>query len=133
MKPQILLESIFVGIYSMLLSIIVIQLFNLPLVFNIFIIGFLKHYISGIIGLQHYYCSMYNNCEKFDLDYLILESIGEGYLFLITYFILSKLLGQKGYTTFFMIGILLHITFEQLNGHSLFCNTRCKKEIKNIS
>ena len=125
MKLQILLESLFVGIYSMLLSIIVIQLFNFPLVLNIFIIGFLKHYISGIIGLQQYYCS----CDKFDLDYLILESIGEGFLFLITYFILSKLVGQKGYTTFFMIGILLHITFQQLNVHSLFCKTHCKTDI----
>jgi hypothetical protein len=128
MKPQILLESIFVGIYSMLLSIIVIQLFNFPLVFNIFIIGFLKHFISGIIGLHKYYCSTYYNiCDKFDLklEYLILESIIEGFLFLMTYFILSKLVGQRGYTTFFMIGILLHITFQQLNVHSLFCKTHC--------
>jgi hypothetical protein len=130
MKLQILLESVFVGIYSMLLSIIVLQLFNFPLVFNIFIIGFLKHYISGIIGLQHYYCSMYNNCDKFDLDYLILESIIEGFLFLMTYFILSKFVGQRGYTTFFMIGILLHITFQQLNVHSLFCKTHCLKKNK---
>jgi len=129
MKPQILLESIFVGIYSMLLSIIVIQLFNFPLVLNIFIIGFLKHYISGIIGLQHYYCSIYNICDNFDLDYLIIESIGEGFLFLITYFILSKFVGQKGYITFFMIGILLHITFEQLNFHSLLCKTHCKTDV----
>ena len=129
MKLQILLESLFVGIYSMLLSIIVLQLFNFPLVFNIFIIGFLKHYISGIVGLHHYYCSMYNICDKFDSDYLILESIGEGFLFLITYFILSKLVGHRGYTTFFMIGILLHITFEQLNGHSLFCKIHCKSDV----
>lgn len=131
MKLQILLESLLVGIYSMLLSIIVIQLFNFPLVLNIFIIGFLKHYISGIVGLHHYYCSMYNICDKFDSDYLILilESIGEGFLFLMTYFILSKLVGQRGYTTFFMIGILLHITFEQLNGHSLFCKSHCLKNI----
>lgn len=129
MKLQILLESLLVGIYSMLLSIIVIQLFNFPLVLNIFIIGFLKHFISGIVGLHHYYCSMYNICDKFDSDYLILESIGEGFLFLITYFILSKFIGQRGYTTFFMIGILLHITFEQLNVHSLFCKTHCKTDI----
>ena len=125
MKLQILLESVFVGIYSMLLSIIVLRLFNFPLVFNIFIIGFLKHYISGIVGLQHYYCSMSIKCNKFNLDYLILESIGEGFLFLMTYFILSKFVGQRGYTTFFMIGILLHITFQQLNVHSLFCKTHC--------
>ena len=125
MKPQILLESIFVGIYSMLLSIIILENFNHPLVFNIFIIGFLKHFISGIVGLQQYYCSMYNICDNFDLDYLILESIGEGFLFLMTYFILSKFVGQRGYTTFFMIGILLHITFQQLNVHSLFCKTHC--------
>ena len=129
MELQILLESLFVGIYSMLLSILILENFNCPLVLNIFIIGFLKHFISGIVGLQQYYCSLSIICDKFDLDYLILESIGEGYLFLITYFILSKLVGQRGYTTFFMIGILLHITFEQLNGHSLFCKTRCKSEV----
>jgi len=26
-----------------------------------------------------------------------------------------------------MIGILLHITFEELNGHSLFCKTHCSE------
>lgn len=126
MELQILLESLLVGIYSMLLSIIILENFNYPLVLNIFIIGFLKHFISGIVGLQQYYCSMYNKCDKFDLDHLILESIGEGFLFIITYFILSKLVGQRGYTTFFMIGILLHITCEQLNVHSFFCKTHCK-------
>jgi hypothetical protein len=127
MNLQILLESILVGIYSMLLSIIVLQIFNFPLVFNIFIIGFLKHYIGGIVGLQHYYCSMSIKCNKFNLDYLILESIGEGFLFLITYFILSKFVGERRYINFFMIGILLHVIFEELNGHSLFCKTHCSE------
>ena len=79
----ILLEAVLVGFYSLLISVLVLNLFKCSILLNTFIIGFLKHFISGLIGLQKYYCSRYIKCDKFILNNLILESIGEGILYLI--------------------------------------------------
>ena len=88
-KPNILVESIIVGFYSLLTSVIILQFFNYSMLLNAFIIGFFKHFMSGIFGLQQYYCSRYIKCDSFILKNLILESIGEGILFVILYSILS--------------------------------------------
>lgn len=123
-KVIILIELIFVGFYSLLLSIIILKFFNYSMLLNSFMIGFLKHFISGIIGLQQYYCSGYIKCDKFTLKNLFLESIGEGILFLILYIIFSKFLNNN-FIIFFIIGIFLHLLFESLTIHSFFCKTHC--------
>jgi len=125
----ILLESVFVGFYSLLMSILILNLFNFSMTINTFIIGFLKHFISGLFGLQQYYCSRYIKCDKFDLKNLLLESIGEGLLYVIAHFVISRFIVVNEHLSFFIIGILLHISFEGLGIHSSFCKSHCKEKI----
>ena len=126
----ILLESIFVGFYSLLISFIIFNFCNYSIMFNVFVIGFLKHFISKIIGLQKYYCNKYIKCHNFSGNNLniILESIGEGILFLLFYFILSKFIIKHDYLIIFLSGVILHILFEKLGFHSLFCSIHCKPD-----
>ena len=125
-KPNILVESIIVGFYSLLTSVIILQFFNYSMLLNAFIIGFFKHFMSGIFGLQQYYCSRYIKCDSFILKNLILESIGEGILFVILYSILSSFRNNV-FVIFFIIGVVLHLSFEELGIHSSFCKSHCKK------
>jgi len=130
-KQNILVESIFVGFYSLLTSVIILQFCNYSMLLNAFIIGFFKHFTSGIFGLQQYYCK-YIKCDNFILTNLILESIGEGILFVILYSILSNFNFRNecniDFVIFFIIGILLHISFEGLGIHSSFCKSHCKNK-----
>lgn len=123
----ILLEAVLVGFYSLLISVLVLNLFKCSILLNTFIIGFLKHFISGLIGLQKYYCSRYIKCDKFILNNLILESIGEGILYLILHLVIFKFMVIDIYLSFFIMGIILHISFEGLGIHSYFCKSHCKK------
>jgi hypothetical protein len=125
----ILLESVFVGFYSLLMSILILNLFNFSMTINTFIIGFLKHFISGLFGLQQYYCSRYIKCDEFALKNLLFESIGEGLLYVIAHFVISRFIVVNEYLSFFIIGMLLHISFEGLGIHSSFCKSHCKEKI----
>ena len=122
----ILLESVFVGFYSLLMSILILNLFSFSMTINTFIIGFSKHFISGLIGLQQYYCSRYIKCDEFILKNLLLESIGEGLLYVIAHLVISRFIVVNEYLSFFIIGMLLHISFEGLGIHSSFCKSHCK-------
>ena len=123
---MIILESVFVGFYSLLISVIILKFFNYSMLLNAFIIGFFKHFLSGIFGLHQYYCSKHNiKCDKLDPRNLIIESICEGIIFVVLYFVVSKYI--SGCIIFFIIGILLHISFEKLGIHSSFCKSHCKK------
>jgi hypothetical protein len=122
----ILLESVFVGFYSLLMSILILNLFSFSMTINTFIIGFLKHFISGLFGLQQYYCSIYIKCDEFILKNLLLESIGEGLLYVIAHLVISRFIVVNEYLSFFIIGMLLHISFEGLGIHSSFCKSHCK-------
>jgi len=125
----ILLESVFVGFYSLLMSILILNLFKYSILLNTFIIGFLKHFISGLFGLQQYYCSRYIKCDEFALKNLLFESIGEGVLYVILHLVISKIMVINEYLSFFIMGMLLHISFEGLGIHSSFCKSHCKKKI----
>lgn len=114
---MILLESLFVGLYSL-------SMYTIFSNYNSFIIGFLKHFISGIIGLQKYYCSRYIQCDNFILGNLILKSIGEGIMYFILYNLLHGMCNE--FVSFFIIGVFLHLLFEVLGIHSYFCKSSCE-------
>lgn len=121
-----IVESLLVGFYSLFISIIILHFFNYSMYMNAFIIGFLKHFVGGISGIQQIYCSNYIKCDKFIYKNLILESIGEGLLFSVLYSLFSKAVGV--YSTFFLIGMFLHLISDALNIHSYFCKSHCKKK-----
>lgn len=122
---MILLESLFVGFYTLLMYVLILNFSNSSMIINSFVIGFFKHFISGILGLQQRYCSGYFKCEEFMLGDLLIESIYQGVLFLILYLILTKFM-KIDFIIFFIIGMILHISFKILGIHYYFCKSHCK-------
>ena len=80
---QLTIESIFIIIYTLSIK----NYFGIK---QIFIIGFLKHFLAGLLGLHYYYCSIksqkLNFTFTFGIQRLLIESILEGLLFHILYF-----------------------------------------------
>ncbi len=81
---------------------------------NIFLIGFFKHFLAYLLGIHTFYCCQYFNVRiQSNVFKKFIESIFEGIIFVfINYeYNLSP-------TT---IAILLHVVFEALNIHKVFC------------
>jgi hypothetical protein len=119
----IISEAIFVGIYTIFISMILSK-FNID---NLFIIGFIKHFTGGFF-IHKKYCLYKNSYCKYKnplLSQLIIESIGEGILFIIVKNLLNYFNFSSSNQLFF-IGVFLHLIFELLNLHQLFCMNRCK-------
>ena len=127
----IIFESLFVGLYCLFIYIILSN-FNLNLNKHcfLFLFGFLKHYLSYYFGIHDYYCNSgyaCNNCkQKSDIEYLLFDSILEGFLFVIVgSYILKYFKNQNKYLGFFVIGIFLHLFAELFYIHEFFCKNRC--------
>jgi hypothetical protein len=129
-----LLESIFVGIYTLLVYLLIYAIIpfkNMQILF--FTVGFLKHLLGYYLHLHNYYCnygdackSVYLNSEskkayENSIEYLLMDSLLEGGLFLI----ISFFINESTPHTFFLIGFLLHIIFEILGLHTKFCKEKC--------
>lgn len=113
---QLSIESTIVGLYTLVLR-------NYFDVNKIFVLGFLKHFLAGISGLHYYYCSLKENSNYiFSFQKLILESILEGLLFYILYFKMFKDLSDDDNINIFVMTFILHISFEFLGIHKLFCS-----------
>ena len=125
----IIYESLFVGLYCLILYIIFKNLnINLNIYYFLFIFGFFKHYMSYYIGIHDYYCNNGYACNKSkkiaDTKYLLSDSILEGFLFIILgYYILYCFTNR--YLGFFIIGIFLHLFAELFFIHNYFCKYRC--------
>ena len=96
-------------------------------------IHFLKHYLGNWLGIQDYYCNNGYSCKsqrpsKYTVtqNALILESIAEGGLFLLFGTVLMNI--QKNMiVTYFLIGALLHLSFEISGVHQKIYSYRCKR------
>jgi len=142
MIPIIILfiESNLVGLYSVTLSYI-IYFFLFPFPFSLkkdlgfylffFILGFLKHYVSYLIGLQTWYCNKRNKSIK-SIKGLgttvvakapsLLENIQEGIAFVVISFPIQKLLKTKKiFFISFLTGFVLHLLAEFSGIHTIFC------------
>jgi len=117
-------ESFFIGYYVILIYFILwLLLFshiNINILFQLFIIGFFKHFISYYIGLHNYFC---NHNKKKENHILFIESLIEGFLFVLIGSLLLLLLKKNKFLlSLFIIGFLLHL-FNNMNGiHSYFCS-----------
>lgn len=124
-----ILESIFVGLYST----IIFQLCSIIHWSNdvlFFMTGFFKHYIGYISGIHKWYyengfaCKNIISSKKDNIANTLLESILEGSLFLL----FGKIILFYQWIPFafipFFIGVFLHILFEIINVHHLFCRER---------
>ena len=120
-------ESVCIGLYVLILYKF-LRLFQIKNIYVfLFVLGVLKHYISYLLNIHTYYCKYGNACKKYMLnekkkDYIIVESIGEGILFIIVgqlIFYMNKELAM------FLIGFSLHFLFEIFGIHDAFCLNRC--------
>ena len=138
----LLLESFFVAIYSCAIFSILKYFLNLKIniILLIFITGFFKHFIGWISGLQHLYCASKNyenisvyrqrqrqglsNAYNFIARFVskIIESLGEGILFVGLFLIIRSLsLTHNNYLIVCIIGAFLHLLFEFIGMHKIFC------------
>ena len=124
-----IIESIFVGIYSCVIYLI-IHLFVTNIYLLLFLTGVIKHSFGYLLNIHTLYCKYGYACNNKQMtsspfsNYLGIESISEGLLFLFFGKILINLISNK-LILFFIIGVLLHLIFEYLNIHYLFCKFRC--------
>ena len=129
-----LFESVFVGIYSLIIFILVSQFIE-NIYLKLYIVGFIKHFASGYLNIHNYYCNygyacksnycQNKNCTS-DKKNLFFESLFEGILFLAVGCILFELpYNLKNIYIYFLIGFILHTLFEIFGGHHIYCNYFC--------
>lgn len=135
---QIIIESLLVGIYSLIIY-SVIDYINLTksTIVKLFITGFSKH-IIGYLLIYNYYCVYGYACQKQSNiytqakrnKYILIESLGEGLLYVIMWYILITYIVNKQiklniYLSLVIIGFLLHTIMELFGIHSYYCIQHC--------
>jgi hypothetical protein len=136
-----ILEAFFVGLYSLILCVIT-SFFIDNFYVLLFVTGIVKHFLGYLLNIHTFYCNNGYACLKIhkysnkkndkkndkkntDNNFvLLIECIVEGILFLVLGYFLKLFIKYKP-TIFFLIGFLLHLIFEWLNIHQLFCKYRC--------
>jgi len=127
---KIIFETLFVGLYCLFLYTILSNIITLNIYIFLFILGFLKHYLSYYIGIHDYYCNngyacnISNSKKISDTKYLVFDSILEGLLFIIVGNYILNYFKNK-YLGFFVIGVFLHLFAELFYIHNFFCKYRC--------
>lgn len=106
---MLIIEAVAVGLISISISLFIK---------NVFVIGFIKHFMSGLLGLHTWYCEYkFGKKCKVNIYKLILESLLEGIMFVVMYNYINV------QYSFFWIGFILHIVADVLGIHKIFCNT----------
>ena len=131
---NLIFEAMFVGLYSGVLFNILFFLIKNEYIL-LFILGFLKHFLSYYIGIQTFYCNHGYACKKLshnDTKYvatnttLFIESLLEGLWFLTAGAIVFKLVGKlKPFIVIFLIGFFTHLLSEKMEIHKYFCKHNC--------
>jgi len=122
---QLFTEAIFIGFFNILIYYLFFFIDNL--IIQLFIVGFIKHLISYLIGIQDYYCKIYKgDSYQSKPSNIIIESLSEGLFFIYIGLLLSKIIKNR-YLLFFLLGFLIHIIADFYGIHSLFLIYNCKK------
>jgi len=144
---QIIYESIFVGIYSVILYSIIYfysTLFKAISMFFywdwvcLFILGFSKHFLSYYLSIQDYYCEHGEACMRTDdtltfiasHDGLLVESLIEGVVFMILGILMFSFVPffrKRKIFSVFLISIAIHFLAEWVGFHTYFCKNKCKQ------
>ena len=128
-------EAILVGLYEVSLYFVFSQ-FIKNLFVLLLVIGFCKHFLGKLLGLQTWYCNNGSACinvlsqnQKYIANYihLLRSSTGEAIAHLVLGILLAKFLAKE--YLFFAIGVILHIAAESLGVHNNFCRENCEKSV----
>jgi len=130
-----ILEAILVGLYEMVLYFI-FSLYIKNFYVLLLVVGFCKHFLGKLIGLQTWFCNNGSACikalsqnQKYVANsiHLLRSSVGEAIAHLILGILLAGFLAKE--YLFFAIGIILHIAAESLGIHNNFCRVNCEKTV----
>jgi hypothetical protein len=130
-----ILEAILVGLYEMVLYFI-FSLYIKNFYVLLLVVGFCKHFLGKLIGLQTWFCNNGSACiktlsqnQKYVANsiHLLRSSVGEAIAHLILGILLAGFLAKE--YLFFAIGIILHIAAESLGIHNNFCRDNCEKTV----
>ena len=128
-------EAILVGLYEVSLYFVFSQ-FIKNLFVLLLVIGFCKHFLGKLLGLQTWYCNNGSACIKVlsqnqkyiaNSIHFLRSSIGESIAHLVLGILLAKFLAKE--YLFFAIGVILHIAAESLGVHNNFCRENCEKSL----
>ena len=128
-------EAILVGLYEVCLYFVFSQFIKNFFVL-LLVIGFCKHFLGKLLGLQTWYCNNGSACvkvlsqnQKYIANYihLLRSSTGEAIAHLVLGILLAKFLAKE--YLFFAIGVILHIVAEKLGVHNDFCRENCEKSV----
>lgn len=126
---MIIIEAIIIGIITITLFLFIKKITNY-LTIQLFLIGFIKHYLGYISGIQSYYCSLYlskspNDKYESQSKNIIIESIFEGFIFIYFGLLLNKLI-YNHFILIFILGFFIHIFADFYGIHSNFLKYNCK-------
>jgi hypothetical protein len=132
-------ESIMVGLYTLTIF-WMLRPYVLDKNLLFFLTGFSKHFLGWFIGLQTYYCKFGNACQryvsgnnterKFSFPgQILLESIGEGLIFVLVLTLMFRIFRQNKYLTLFATGFALHMVFEVMGFHHKYCIDGCSRNV----
>jgi hypothetical protein len=140
------MESVFVGAYCVCTFYIVKNVLRLKggkKASVLFVCGFLKHFLSYVIGLHDHYCNAGFACNKTNGEnpkkiavqsWLAVDSVLEGALFVVFGTLVFHLLAGAGTgvgtgwfepLAYFVLGVALHLLAETVRVHAWFCRERC--------
>jgi hypothetical protein len=120
---NLIIEALFIGLYSAFLSLFIFS--NINIYIYLFIIGFFKHLIGYYIGFHHYYCTNNNKKSVLKSNIIYMDSIKEGFGFIIIGIIVIRLFNLNLFISLFITGFLFHIIAEYIHLHKYFINYRC--------
>ena len=123
---KVLTESLFVGVYTCIISFFVSFLVSSNFTLLLFVVGFLKHFLGYYLKIQDYYCATCVKGSKSHTTKQILfgESILEGGVFIILGLLLKVFIENRT-VLMFLLGFLLHMIAEFVGVHKYFCKNRC--------
>ena len=132
---QLILEALLIGLYSTILFKILFYFIQNKYVL-LYVLGFVKHYISYYLYIHDLYCNSGAACKKIlhkenvyvaKKDRLIIESILEGCWFLIVGTFATSLISKsKWLAAIFTVGFITHILSEVIYVHDYFWSYNCK-------
>lgn len=121
-----LVESVFVGIFTLILYGILQFVPNIPFTIILFIMGVLKHSLGYVLGIQSAYCRMYNKVKTQAVSPQNIEVVVEGIIFIFVGKLFSWFVSNR-YIIAFMTGAGIHLMAEWLGIHRYFLKERCKR------
>lgn len=119
---NLIIECLLIGLYTSLFSILLFFKININI--QLFIIGFLKHYLGYYIGIHDYYCSNKGKTKALKTK-IVQDSIYEGICFILLGKTIIIIFKQNYIMSLFITGFIFNLISEYIYLHKYFYDNRC--------